>query len=347
MDKKKQILLYGFGVLAVGAGLVGCGGRATQINGAGSTAIYPVLSKWTEAYKSQAKTNVNYQSIGSGAGIAQVKAGTVDFGATDKPLAPEELAKDKLAQFPAVIIGIVPVVNLPGVQPGGITFNGQVLADIYLGKITQWNDPALKALNPRLPLPDLRINVVHRSDGSGTTFNFTNYLSKVSPEWKSKVGEGTAVSWPGGVGGKGNEGVAAYVQRLNGSIGYVEYAYALQNKMVHGKMQNQAGQVVAPSQATFQAAAANADWAKTRDFYLILTDQAGKDSWPITAATWILVPRQGNAEKTRAVLDFFRWSLANGAPIATQLDYVPLPPAAVQLIENYWKTELKAGQSPA
>lgn len=337
-------VLFGISIFAFTLGLSGCGKQTDQINGAGSTAIYPVLSKWAQAYSGEAGTRINYQSIGSGGGITQVKAGTVDFGATDKPLAPEELDQAKLAQFPAVIIGIVPILNVPGIGAGQMVFNGKVLSDIYMGSITKWNDPALKDLNPNLKLPDTRINVVHRSDGSGTTFNFTNYLSKVSPEWQDKVGEGTSVNWPVGVGGKGNEGVAAYVKQMNGAIGYVEYAYALQNKMSHGRMQNEAGKLVAPSQASFQAAVGSADWTRTKDFHLILTNQPGAQSWPITAATWILVPQAQDAEKNRKVLEFFRWIFANGDQIATQLDYVPLPESTVSLIESYWKSEIKTAK---
>ncbi|WP_081662580.1 phosphate ABC transporter substrate-binding protein PstS [Thermithiobacillus tepidarius DSM 3134] len=343
MAKATQYIVrtLSMGAVALTLGATVSLAQAAEVTGAGSSAIYPVLSKWAETYKANTGNSVNYQSIGSGGGIAQIKAKTVAFGATDMPLEPAELDKNNLAQFPGVIIGIVPVMNVPGIAPGSMVFNGQVLADIYLGKITQWNDPALKALNPRLPLPDMRINVVHRSDGSGTTFNFTNYLSKVSPEWKSKVGEGTAVSWPTGVGGKGNAGVAAYVQKIKGAIGYVEYAYALQNKIAYGLMKNKAGNVVRPDDTTFQAAAANADWSKTRDFFLVMTDQPGKDSWPITATTWLLVRKDAPAAQNKEVIDFARWFLNNGQQIAKSLDYVPFPATTVKQIEGYWKAELK------
>lgn len=343
MSLAKNYIVRGLcaGVMATGLAGFTATVQAAEITGAGSTFIFPVLSKWAEAYKAKTGNSVNYQSIGSGGGIAQIKAGTVAFGASDKPLAPEELDKEKLAQFPAVMGGIVPVVNLPGIKPGQVRFNGKVLADIYLGKVTKWNDPAIQALNPRMPLPSARIVVVHRSDGSGTTFNFTNYLSKISPEWKGKVGEGTSVAWPTGVGGKGNEGVAAYVGRLKGSIGYVEYAYAHQNKLAHAAMQNRNGNWVQPSDDTFQAAAANADWAKTRDFYLILTNQPGAQSWPITATTWMLVRKDAAPQKTKAVMDFADWFLSNGQQLAKQLDYVPMPAATVNQIRNYSKAELK------
>lgn len=343
MSLAKNYIVRGLfaGAMAMGLGGITVTAQAAEITGAGSTFIFPVLSKWAEAYKAKTGNSVNYQSIGSGGGIAQIKAGTVAFGASDKPLAPEELDKEKLAQFPAVMGGIVPVVNLPGIKPGQIRFNGKVLADIYLGKVAKWNDPAIKALNPTLPLPSARIIVVHRSDGSGTTFNFTNYLSKISPEWKGKVGEGTSVAWPTGVGGKGNEGVAAYVGRLKGSIGYVEYAYAHQNKLAHAAMQSRDGTWVQPSDDTFQAAAANADWTKTRDFFLILTNQPGAQSWPITATTWMLVRKDAAPQKNKTVMDFATWFLNNGQQIAKQLDYVPMPAATVKQIENYSKAELK------
>ncbi|MEK8088589.1 phosphate ABC transporter substrate-binding protein PstS [Thermithiobacillus plumbiphilus] len=343
MSLAKNYIMRGLcaGVMAVGFAGFTATAQAAQITGAGSTFVYPVISKWAEAYKAKTGNSVNYQSIGSGGGIAQIKAGTVDFGASDMPLAPQELDKQKLAQFPAVMGGVVPVVNLPGIKPGQIRFNGKVLADIYLGKITKWNDPAIKTLNPRLNLPNSRIVVVHRSDGSGTTFNFVNYLSKVSPEWKTKVGEGTSVAWPTGVGGKGNEGVSAYVGRLKGSIGYVEYAYAHQNRLVYGAMQSRDGTWVLPSDDTFQAAAANADWAKTRDFYLILTNQPGAQSWPITGTSWLLVRKDAAPQKNKSVMDFATWFLNNGQQIAKQLDYVPMPAATVKQIMNYSKAELK------
>jgi phosphate transport system substrate-binding protein len=314
---------------------------AQQITGAGATFPYPIYSKWSDVYSQQTGVKLNYQSIGSGGGIAQIKAATVVFGASDAPLPPDQLRDAGLAQFPMVIGGVVPVVNLAGIAPGQLRFTGPLLADIYLGKIKKWNDPALAAVNPGVKLPDVDINVVHRSDGSGTTFNWVNYLSKVSPEWKAKVGEGTSVSWPTGVGGKGNEGVAAYVDRIKGAVGYVEYAYVLQNKMTYGLMQNQAGQFVKPDIAAFQAAAASADWAKTQDFYLVMTNAPGAQAYPVTAATFILMYKQPkDAASSKAALAFFKWALENGQKQAEQLDYVPLPDALVKQIEAYWQAEI-------
>ena len=316
--------------------------QATDITGAGSTFVYPILSKWSDSYNNAVGNKINYQSIGSGGGIAQIKAGTVVFGASDKPLTPQELHDAGLAQFPAVIGGVVPVVNIEGVEAGKIRFTGPLLADIYQGKITNWNDPAIAQINPDIKLGDGKITVVHRSDGSGTTFNFVNYLSKVSPEWKSKVGEGTSVSWPVGVGGKGNEGVAAYVKQIKGSIGYVELAYALQNKMAYGAVQNSAGKFVQPSLDSFQAAAANADWKNAKDFFLVITNAPGESSWPITASVFILVykaPR--DAAGTKAALDFFKWAYTQGGKQAEELDYVPLPKGLTDQIEAYWQSEVK------
>ena len=315
---------------------------AAEVTGAGSSFVYPVLSKWSAAYAEQTGTRVNYQSIGSGGGIAQIKAATVDFGASDKPLTAAELKQSGLGQFPVVIGGIVPVVNVPGVAAGAMKLDGNTLADIYLGKITRWNDPAIVALNSGLGLPDTRITVVHRSDGSGTTFNFTNYLSKVSPEWKSKVGEGTAVSWPAGIGGKGNEGVAAYAKQVVGGIGYVEYAYALQNKLAFTRMRNAAGNFVQPRDETFSAAAATADWNSAPDFNVIMTNAPGDQAWPITATTWAIMYKQPkDAARSKAALDFFRWSFENGQPQAASLDYVPLPAELVQRIESYWAQNIR------
>jgi phosphate transport system substrate-binding protein len=316
--------------------------QAADITGAGSTFVYPILSKWSDTYNKTTGTKINYQSIGSGGGIAQIKAGTVTFGASDKPLDPKELAETGLAQFPTVIGGVVPVVNIEGVDAGKIRFTGPLLADIYQGKVTKWNDPAIAQINPDLKLADAAITVVHRSDGSGTTFNFVNYLSKVSPEWKSKVGEGTSVSWSAGVGGKGNEGVAAYVKQIKGSIGYVELAYALQNKMAYAAVQNSAGQFVQPSLASFQAAAASADWKNAKDFFLVITNAPGENSWPITASVFVLVYKQPkNAAGTKATLDFFKWAYENGGKQAEELDYVPLPKALTEQIEAYWQAEIK------
>ena len=314
---------------------------AQQITGAGSTFVYPVLSSWSDAYSKVKPVQVNYQSIGSGGGIAQIKAATVDFGASDAPLPSDQLQAAGLAQFPSVIGGIVPVVNIDGVDAGKLHLTGPVLADLTLGKIKRWNDPAIAALNPELKLPDQAVNIVHRSDGSGTTFNWVNYLSKVSPEWKSKVGEGTSVSWPVGVGGKGNEGVAEYVNRIKGSIGYVEYAYVLQNHMKYALVQNHAGKFVEPNTASFQAAAASADWAHASDFYLIMTDAPGDGAYPVAATTFILMYKQPkDAARTKETLAFFKWSLENGAPLAEKLDYVALPPPLVSQIEKYWGTDI-------
>ena len=322
------------------AALFGAAAHATDITGAGSTFVYPVLSKWSAAYAAKTGNHVNYQSIGSGGGIAQIKAGTVDFGASDKPLSSDELAKAGLGQFPVVIGGIVPVVNVQGIASGQLKLDGATLARIFLGEIKTWNDPAIAALNPGMKLPDTRITVVHRSDGSGTTFNFTDYLSKVSPGWKSKVGEGTAVQWPAGIGGKGNEGVAAYVKQVKGGIGYVEYAYALQNKMSYVLLRNSSGRFVQPNLASFAAAAATADWVGAKDFNLVMTNAPGAQAFPIAATTWvILYKRPKNAERSKVAFDFFKWSLEHGQPLAKSLDYVPLPESLVQRIESYWKTQ--------
>jgi len=315
------------------------GVNAAEITGAGATFPYPVYAKWADAYKKATGTSMNYQSIGSGGGIKQIQNKTVDFGASDMPLAPEVLEKDGLMQFPTVIGGDVPVINLKGIKSGELKLTGALLADIYLEKITKWNDPAIVALNKGISLPNQNISVVHRSDGSGTTFIWVNYLSKVSPEWKSKVGEGTSVNWPTGVGGKGNEGVASFVQRIDGSIGYVEYAYALQNKMTSVAVQNRQNEFVQANAESFKAAAAGADWSKAPGFYLILTDQAGKGAWPISGATFILMHKvQAKPENAREVLKFFDWAYgAEGDKLATGLDYVPLPEVVVKQIQASWK----------
>jgi len=316
--------------------------HANDVTGAGASFIYPVMTKWSTDYKAATGKQVNYQSIGSGGGIAQIKAATVDFGSSDAPLKPEELSRFGLAQFPSVIGGVVPILNVAGIAPGQLKLDGNTLADIFLGKIAKWNDPAIAALNPGLALPDQKITVVHRSDGSGTTFNFVNYLSKVSPEWKDKVGEGTSVQWPAGIGGKGNEGVAAYVKQVKGGIGYVELSYALQNKLAHASLKNAAGRFVQPSQESFAAAAANADWAKAKDFYLVMTNAPGAESWPITATNFILMYRQPkNLAGAKNAREFFRWVYANGDEQARQLDYVPLPDALVKQIEAYWAQTMK------
>ena len=328
---------------AAALALAGTGfAAAADITGAGATFPSPIYAKWADAYRKETGVGLNYQSIGSGGGIKQIGARTVDFGASDMPLKPEALDKGGLMQFPTVIGGDVPVVNLKGIAPGQMKMNGAVLADIYLGKVKMWNDPAIAKLNPGLSLPAKAISVVHRSDGSGTTFIWTNYLSKVSADWKSKVGEGTAVNWPTGVGGKGNEGVASYVQRIDGSIGYVEYAYVKQNKMAYALVQNRDGRFVAPNAQAFQAAAAGADWSKAPGMYLILTDAPGAQSWPIAGATFILLHRtQEKPENARQVLKFFDWAYAKGDGMAENLDYVPMPDSVVKLIQTSWKSNLK------
>ncbi len=311
---------------------------AAEISGAGATFPYPIYAKWAAAYADKTGVRMNYQSIGSGGGIAQITAKTVDFGASDMPLKPAVLEKDGLTQFPPVIGGEVMVVNLPGIQPGQMTLDGPTIANIYLGKITAWNDPAIVKLNPGLPLPSTAIAVVHRSDGSGTTFIFTDYLSKVSPEWKATVSEGTSVEWPAGLGGKGNEGVSAIASRTIGGIGYVEYAYALQNKLTHTRLINRAGTALEPSITAFQNAAANADWQAAPGFYLILTNQPGKGTWPITGATFILMHKQqDHPERAKQVLQFFAWAYKNGADMAQSLSYVPMPASAVATFEDSWK----------
>jgi phosphate transport system substrate-binding protein len=314
--------------------------HATDVTGAGSSFVFPVVSKWSQDYSKASPNRINYQSIGSGGGIAQIKAATVDFGASDAPLSAEDLQAAGLGQFPSVIGGIVPVVNIEGVEPGKLKLDGPTLAKIFMGDIKKWNDPAIVALNAGVTLPDQAITVVHRSDGSGTSFNFTNYLSKVSPEWNDKLKFGTTVQWPAGVGGKGNEGVSAYVKQIKGSIGYVEFAYALQNKMAHTQLKNAAGKFVEPSAKAFGAAADTADWASAKDFNLIMTNAPGDAAWPITATTWIIMYKTPkNAEQSKAAFDFFKWSLENGQEQAASLDYVALPKSLVTKIEDYWKTD--------
>jgi phosphate transport system substrate-binding protein len=322
------------------ATLVFCGAaQADDITGAGSTFVFPILSRWSGEYSAKAGTKLDYQPVGSGRGIVQIKAAAVDFGASDAPLKPEDLRKSELGQFPLVIGGIVPVLNVEGVKPGEIKFTGALLADIFLGKVKRWNDPEIVKLNPDVKLPAAAIAVLHRSDSSGTTFNWVNYLSKVSPEWRDKVGEGTAVAWPTGAGGKGNEGVAALVVQTRNSIGYVEYAYVLQSKLTYGLVQNKAGKFVKPDAASFQAAAASADWAKAQDFYLVMTDSPGVDAYPIAATAFVLIPKTTKSPaRTKAAFDFFRWVLRNGQKSATDLEYVPLPPDLVTQIEAYWKS---------
>ena len=329
-------------VAAVAGALLAGQAFAADVTGAGASFVFPVMSKWSSDYSKATGKKVNYQSIGSGGGIAQIKAKTVDFGSSDAPLAPAELDKAGLIQFPSVIGGVVPVFNLPGVPAGAMKMDGATLADIFLGKIKKWNDPRIAASNGGVNLPDLPIRIVHRSDGSGTTFNYTNYLSKVSPEWKSKVGQGTSVNWPGGIGGKGNEGVAAYVKQIKGAIGYVELSYALQNKMPYSRLKNRAGNYIIPSDKTFAAAAASAQWGSSKDFNLVITDAPGEEAWPITATNFILMQKQPkNPQGSKNTIEFFRWVYAKGDAAASALDYVPLPASLVKQIEGYWATEAK------
>lgn len=331
----------GIAVVAGALGLASVAALAADITGAGATFPYPIYAKWAEAYKAKTGVGMNYQSIGSGGGIKQITAKTVDFGASDAPLTVDKLNEGGLIQFPAVMGGVVPVLNVKGIKPGELKLTGEALADIYLGKITKWNDAAIAKLNPGVKLPKDTINVVHRADGSGTTFIFTHYLAKMSNEFKDKVGNSTSVKWPVGVGGKGNEGVASYVQRLNNSVGYVEYAYALQNKMTYAQLRNQAGKFVKPDSASFQAAAANADWAGTPGYNVMLTAQPGDKSWPITGATFILVHKQqAKPEVAQEVLKFFDWAYRHGDKMAEELHYVPMPDKVVALIEQTWKKEV-------
>lgn len=320
---------------------------AVKITGAGATFPYPLYAKWAATYKAKSGNEMNYQSIGSGGGIKQIKAKTVDFGASDKPLSPVDLAQAGLVQFPTVIGGAVPIVNIPGIGAGRLKLSGAVLADIFLGKIKQWNSPAIAKLNPGLRLPNLAITVVHRADSSGTSFLFTHYLSKVSLAWQKTVGANDAVKWPLGLSGKGNEGVASFVTRAKGAIGYVEYAYAKQNKIAHVALKNAAGNFVQPSVATFSAAAAGAKWSAGNNFYVILTNQPGKNSWPISGATFILLHKvQDNPNQAKQVLNFFDWAYGNGDQMAVALDYVPLPIATKNVIRSSWKKIVnKAGRS--
>ncbi|MFM9835256.1 MAG: phosphate ABC transporter substrate-binding protein PstS [Methylophilaceae bacterium] len=321
---------------------------AVDITGAGATFPYPIYAKWAESYNVKTGVKLNYQSIGSGGGIKQITNKTVDFGASDKPLKPEELEKAGLTQFPAIVGGVVPVVNVPGVTDGEMRLSGEVLANIYLKKITKWNDPAIKALNPNLALPDSAITVVHRSDGSGTSFVFTNYLGKVSKEWADKVGADTSVAWPTGLGGKGNEGVASYAQRIKGAIGYVEYAFAKQNNLPTVSLQNRDGEFVKPSIESFQSAAQYAEWDKAPGFYEILTNEPGKASWPITGASFILMHKsQDKPENAKEVLKFFDYAYKSGALSAKALDYVPMPASVVTLIQTSWKNNIKSKDGAA
>ncbi len=315
---------------------------AADLTGAGSTFVYPVLAKWADVYKKDTGVGLNYQSIGSGGGIKQITAKTVTFGATDMPLTPEDVAKNGFVQFPVINGSVVPLLNLPGIKPGEVTLDGPTIAQIFLGNITKWNDPAITKLNPGVNLPDTAVAVVHRSDGSGTTFIWTNYLSKVSADWKSKVGENTAVEWPVGIGAKGSEGVANNVGQTVGALGYVEYAYAKQNNLTYAKMINHAGKTVAPTMEAFQAAAAGADWTSAPDFHVIMTDAAGDKSWPVAGSTFILMQQvPTNAADSTAALKFFDWGYKNGKQMASDLDYVPMPDKVVELIEQTWKDKIK------
>jgi phosphate transport system substrate-binding protein len=330
-------------IVAAGLVAVSTSAFAADITGAGATFPFPIYSKWADAYKKETGNGLNYQSIGSGAGIKQIQAKTVTFGATDAPLKAEQLEKDGLVQWPMVMGAIVPVVNLEGIKPGELVLSGEVLGNIYLGKITKWDDAAIAKLNPKLKLPSDAITVVRRSDGSGTTFNFTDYLSKSNPDWKSKVGQGTAVEWPVGVGAKGNEGVAGNISQTKNAIGYVEYAYAKQNKLTYAALVNKAGKTVQPTIASFQAAASNADWAKAPGYYVILTDQPGDASWPITAATFILMHKEPTDKAASAeAIKFFKWSFEKGDKAAEELDYIPMPEPVVKLIEKTWASDIKS-----
>jgi phosphate transport system substrate-binding protein len=321
--------------------------QAVDITGAGATFPYPIYAKWADAYKKATGSGMNYQSIGSGGGIKQITAKTVNFGASDMPMKAEDLDRNGLVQFPAIMGGVVPVYNLKGVGAGELKFTGALLADIYLGKVKKWNDAAIARINPGVKLPDMTITVVYRSDGSGTTFLWTNYLSKVSAEWKSAAGEGTSVKFPVGVGGKGNEGVASYVQKIGGSLGYVEYAYAKQNRLAAGQMQNKAGKFVSPDDTAFKAAAAGAEWTKTPGMGVVLTEQAGEASWPVTGASFILIHKvQEKPEAGREVLRFFDWAFANGQKMADELDYVPMPDAVTKVIRAEWKNIRDAAGKP-
>jgi phosphate transport system substrate-binding protein len=315
---------------------------AADMTGAGATFPYPIYAKWAEMYKKASGNGLNYQSVGSGAGIKQIKAKTVDFGASDMPLSAAELTEAGLFQFPAVMGGVVTIVNLPGITPGQMKLTGPVLADIYLGKITKWNAPEIVALNPGVALPADEITVVHRADSSGTSFLFTDYLSKTNADFKAKIGAGSAVKWATGVGGKGNDGVAANVQRIKGAIGYVEWAFAKKNKMSHTQLKNKDGVFLQPDDDAFKAAAAGAEWTKTPGFAIVLTDAAGKASWPITGVSYILMHKsQADAAKGKEVLKFFDWSFKNGAAAAAELDYVPMPDSVAKLVDAAWKTNLK------
>ena len=335
-------------IAGAAAAMVMSSSFAADVTGAGATFPYPIYAKWAEMYKAATGTGMNYQSVGSGAGIKQIKAKTVDFGASDMPLKAAELEEAGLMQFPAIMGGVVAVVNVEGVAPGQLKLTGPVLADIYLGKITKWNAQEIAALNPGVKLPGDDITVVHRADSSGTSFLFTDYLSKVNPEFQTKIGAGTAVKWATGIGGKGNEGVAANVQRIKGSIGYVEWAYAKKNKLSHTQLKNKDGQYLQPDDENFKAAAASAEWTKTPGFAVVLTDTAGKNSWPITGVSYILMHRaQADAAKGKEVVKFFDYAYKNGSAAAAELDYVPMPASVVKLVQGAWKSQLKDASGAA
>jgi len=341
MSKTDKLLLAV--ILFIAANIAGALHAGPIIHGAGASFPYPVYSQWAHKYNQITGVKINYQSVGSGAGIRQIKAKTVDFGASDAPMKAEELDESGLIQFPMIIGGVVPVVNIKGINPGDLHLDSKTLTEIFLGKIKTWDDPAIIALNPGIKLPSKAITVVHRADGSGTTWIFTHYLSAVSSEWKEHIGTGKAVSWPVGVGGKGNEGVASYVQRIKGSIGYVEYAYALQNKLPHILLQNRAGEYVPPSMETFMAAAESADWEHSAGFYVVLVDQPGKKSWPITGASFIILYKeQDDAVHAETLLNFFDWCYKHGDEIAIELDYVPIPDSVVEIIKSAWIKEIKS-----
>ncbi|HWR96272.1 MAG TPA: phosphate ABC transporter substrate-binding protein PstS [Arenimonas sp.] len=321
---------------------VSFGAQAAEITGAGASFVYPAMSKWSADYNKATKNKVNYQSIGSGGGIAQIKAGTVDFGSSDAPLKVADLQASKLAQFPSVMGAVVPVINVPGVKPGSVKLTGPIIADIFLGKVKMWNDPVIAAVNPGVAFPALKITVVHRSDGSGTTFNFVNYLSKVSEEWRTKVGEGTSVKWPAGIGGKGNEGVAAYTKQIKGAIGYVELSYAITNKLNYTSVRNRAGNFIVPSRDSIKAAAASAEWNSVKDFSLVITDAPGAQAYPISATNFILMYKTPkNAQRSKDTLAFFDWVYANGDAAAENLGYVALPAELTTSIKAYWAANIK------
>ena len=334
-------------VATIGGLAIATTAAAADISGAGATFPAPAYAKWAETYKAQTGVGLNYQAIGSGGGIKQIKAKTVDFGASDKPLKPDELAAAGLYQFPTVVGGVVPVMNLPGIKPGQVKLTGALLGDIFLGKVTRWNAPEIAALNKGVPLPNLPITVVHRSDGSGTSFLFTSYLAMKNPEWASKVGASDSVQWPTGLGGKGNDGVAAFVKQTAGAIGYVEYAYAKQNNSTYALMQNKAGKFVPPTGTAFAAAAGSANWLRSPGNYILLLDQPAATAWPITGATFILVYRnQDNPERGADVLKFFEWAYNKGDGLAASLDYVPLPATVKGLLKKQWSRSVTAGGKP-